>query len=114
LDSANLTGAILTDAKLSYADVRRSTMTSANLNGTKLSETNLSYANLRRAHLMNSDLSGESLYGADLTGADLRGAILSDADFISAKVERTRFNDPRWFSRETKRDLMQRGAIFEA
>ena len=71
LCGANLHGADLSYANLSYA----------NLHGADLSYANLSYANLHGA-----DLSYACLHGADLRGADLHGANLCDADLCHADL----------------------------
>ena len=69
LRGANLSGANLSDANLSYANLR-----GANLSGAKLSDANLSYANLSGAKLSDANLSYANLRGANLSGAKLSDA----------------------------------------
>ena len=62
----------LSNADLSYADLR----------DTDLSNADLSYADLSGANLGDANLSGANLSGANLSDADLRYANLSDAKNI--------------------------------
>ena len=71
---ANLSGANLSGADLSYAD-----LSGANLRGADLSYADLSGANLRGADLSYADLSDANLRGADLSYANPSGANLSGA-----------------------------------
>jgi len=68
---ADLFGANLRDANLSYADLR----------GANLRDADLSDADLRWADLSDANLSDADLRGADLSDADLRGAELNNAKF---------------------------------
>ncbi|MGW5776492.1 pentapeptide repeat-containing protein [Streptomyces sp. NPDC003863] len=67
---ANLAGADLTDANISWYDFRRSFFEESDLR-----ETVFNLANMTRAILVGADLTQ-----AQLTGADLSGAVLSHAD----------------------------------
>ena len=78
---ANLSGADLSKADLSEADLRGANLSEADLRCADLSESNLSGADLRCA-----DLRGANLYGADLREADLRGANLYEADLYRADL----------------------------
>jgi uncharacterized protein YjbI with pentapeptide repeats len=80
----------------------------ANLRGANLSGANLMLANLSGANLMLANLSR-----ANLSDADLRGADLSDADLSGIQVEKTRFRHNLGITEELKKDLINRGAIFE-
>jgi hypothetical protein len=73
---ANLRGADLSGANLSWA----------NLRGADLRGAYLSWANLHRANLSGADLSGANLSWANLRGADLRGVNLSGANLIRANL----------------------------
>ena len=94
-----------------------------NLNGANLSSANLSGANLSSASLSGTDLSSANLSGTDLNaakfsftnlrGAILRGASLNAANFSGANVKNARFANNPGISETMKRDLIQRGAIFE-
>ena len=77
---ANLSGAYLHNADLSYTNLRDADLCNADLRGANLSRANLSGADLRGANLCNADLSE-----ADLCGANLRGANLSRANLRGAK-----------------------------
>ena len=68
---ANLSHALLTQAKLREANLVGADLGGAQLQGADLTKANLSYANLQ---------------GADLTGATLTWAILDEADVRAAKV----------------------------
>ena len=69
-------------ADLSGAELSRADLSGANLSGAELSRAYLSGANLSGADLSGADLSGAYLSGADLSGANLSGAHLSGADLI--------------------------------
>lgn len=73
-----------------------------------LSNANLSNANLSNTVLSNADLSSANLSNADLMGADLSNANLNGANVVNA-----RFGSNLGLSDAQKKDLMQRGAIFE-
>ncbi len=134
LSLANLSDADLSGAYLSGADLRNTTINEEtklddkwrlvqeivtqgaegrDLSGADLSRADLSGAYLSGAYLSGADLSGADLWGADLSGAYLSGADLSGADLIRAKVEKARFGGNSGISKSMKRDLIQRGAIFE-
>jgi hypothetical protein len=81
---ANLTGADLTGANLFRADLTRADLTRANLTGAYLSDADLTGANLTGAYLTRADLTGADLSDADLTGADLFGANLTGANLFRA------------------------------
>jgi uncharacterized protein YjbI with pentapeptide repeats len=68
---ANLSHALLTQAKLREANLVGADLGGAQLQGVDLTRANLSYANLQ---------------GADLTGATLTWAVLDEADVRAAKV----------------------------
>jgi hypothetical protein len=96
-------GRNLIDADLSDADLSRANLIDADLSGADLSGADLSSANL----------SGANLIGAYLSGANLSGADLSSANLSGANVENARFGNNRGISEPIKRDLIQKGAIFE-
>ncbi len=102
LSETNLRGADLSGANLSGAD-----LSGANLSGADLSDANLSGADLSGADLREADLSGADLREADLSDAHLRGADLSGAD-----VTQTIFGYNEGIDKETKEDLIRRGAVF--
>ena len=80
LTRANLTGANLRDADLSDADLARANLTGANLRDADLSRADLDGAILTLADLDGAILAGANLAGANLAGANLAGADLTDAD----------------------------------
>ena len=96
LSGANLRRANLSWANLSSADLRRANLRWANLSEANLRRANLSWANLRsaglsgadlrRANLSSADLSGAGLSEANLREANLREANLSSADLSSANL----------------------------
>jgi uncharacterized protein YjbI with pentapeptide repeats len=88
---ANLSHALLTQAKLREANLVGADLSGANLQGVDLTKANLSYANLQGVDLTGATLTeaaliGANLQGADLTGATLTWAILDEADVRAAKV----------------------------
>ena len=79
LSRANLSRANLSEADLSGASLSWADLCGADLSGANLSWANLSEADLSRANLSGADLSLANLIGADLSGADLSRANLSEA-----------------------------------
>ncbi|MGI2904203.1 pentapeptide repeat-containing protein [Tolypothrix sp. VBCCA 56010] len=120
---ANLIVANLSDANLSRAILIRADLSGAILSGAILSDAylihayligaNLSRAYLSGAILIAAKLSGANLIGANLSDADLSGANLSGADLSRANVKNARFGNNQGISEARKRDLIQKGAIFE-
>jgi len=84
LSWADLNGADLTRADLNGADLTRADLTRADLNGATLSRAKLTEADLSGANLNRADLNGADLNAADLTGADLNGANLTRANLCGA------------------------------
>ena len=91
---AKLTGAILSLADLIGADLSWADLTSANLSHADFSDADLSYAtlsgaNLTQSRLINSNLNAATLtsaylFGADLTGSSLRHAEVTNANLVGA------------------------------
>lgn len=81
LRGADLTGAALSDVRLSGADLRE-----ADLRGAELAWAALSFVKLGGADLREATLSNAYLRQSDLRGADLRGALLADADLSLADL----------------------------
>jgi DNA-binding Xre family transcriptional regulator len=128
LSGANLSLAMLRDADLSGANLSLTMPRDADLSGANLSDANLSDANLSDANLSSAILRGANLSGAILSGANLSGAILSganlrDANLSGANLSRailsrvnvanTRFTNSAGIPDSMKRDLIERGAIFD-
>jgi uncharacterized protein YjbI with pentapeptide repeats len=113
LSGANLSGTVLLNADLSGADLSGADLSGAFLNGANLSGANLHKSDLSGANLPRANLSGAGLSEANLINADLSDADLSGADLYGAVVENTRFLFGRGISSELKRDLQNRGAIFD-
>jgi len=84
LSWADLSGANLSRAYLSWADLSGANLSVANLSRADLSGANLSVANLSGADLSVANLSRADLSGADLSRAYLSGANLSGADLSGA------------------------------
>ena len=104
----NLSDTNLSDTNLSSANLFGANLSSANLSSANLFGANLSSANLSSANLFGANLSSANLFGANLFGANLFGANLSDA-----KVENARFGNNPGITEDAKRELKQRGAVFE-
>jgi len=93
LSGANLGGAGLSEANLSGADLGGADLSEANLGGADLGGANLAEANLSWASLHCTCLNGACLRGANLSGAylafaDLRGAALGGANLAEANLSR--------------------------
>jgi uncharacterized protein YjbI with pentapeptide repeats len=73
--AADLTAAMLAEARLDGAE----------LTGCKLAKADLTKADLRGANLADADLRGATIDGADFTGASLLGAKLDNLDLSRAK-----------------------------
>ena len=91
LSYADLRDANLSDADLSYADLRDANLSNANLSNANLRDANLSdadlsYADLRAANLSNANLSNANLSNANLRAADLRNANLRAANLSNANL----------------------------
>jgi uncharacterized protein YjbI with pentapeptide repeats len=61
----------------------------------------------------HADVSRADLRVADLRDANLRDADLMGADLSGIQVEKTRFRNNLGITEELKKDLINRGAIFE-
>ncbi len=90
---ADLSGAQLKQANLTYANLSRVLMirtdfSRATLNKANLSDARLVGANLSSTQLVQADLEGAVLENASLTGADLGEAKLNDADLYAARLGR--------------------------
>lgn len=129
----NFAGANLSHVDLSYADLKEANLGAtnlsyANLRGADLRYTNLSAANCSNSILCNANLRGANLSGADLSHADLQYTDLSLANCINAtlnetnlsyaflhstKVQEAKFYKNPGLSRELRRSLIRRGAIFQ-
>ncbi len=88
----------LSDAKLSYADLRDADLSDAKLRRADLSDANFGNAKLRRAELVKANLSDADLFSADLSGANLdranlSGAELNDANFSDANLSDANFKN---------------------
>jgi len=88
LSYANLRGADLSYANLIDANLRDANLRDANLRGANLRGANLRGADLSYANLRGADLSYANLRGADLSYANLRGANLIDANLTDAKYNK--------------------------
>jgi uncharacterized protein YjbI with pentapeptide repeats len=86
LSGANLRGAGLTLASLSDAYLRGADLSNANLDSADLSDAFLRYADLSSAVLIRANLSSADLNSADLSSADLNHADLSDANLFVANL----------------------------
>lgn len=85
--------AFLRNANLYGANLSRATLTWTNLSGANLRTANLSEAHLRGVNLSAARLMGATLRGARLDEADLRNANLSGADLRGARFPKTNLED---------------------
>ncbi|CAA6603935.1 conserved hypothetical protein [Rhodospirillaceae bacterium LM-1] len=88
LTYCRMTGAECSEARLEGADLRYAEMA-----GADLTEAVLGAARLRHVNLEGAKLKGANLRGADLSGADLRGADLEGAQMHGAIMLDTLIND---------------------
>jgi len=88
LEEANLVGAKLGRADLSYAKMDFSILSEAKLYFAKLEHADMSGVNLQGAML-----TGANLRHADLVASHLEGAFLSEADLTFAKLDKANFNE---------------------
>lgn len=101
LAGADLSGLILRNVNLGYADLRGANLHDACLSAANLYNANLSGANLRYTILHGADMTdanlhdaclryatllGATLYSATLTNADMKGAILRGSDMTNADL----------------------------
>ncbi len=108
LGQADLTGAILREARFNRADLsnskldgtdgRRAKFVSASLKGVSFDGANLTEADFTKADLTgasfkNANLRSARLFQAILRGADLTGARLERADFLNADLSGARWTD---------------------
>ena len=99
LSRADLAGANLTAANLSRAKLRAADLSAARLDRASLERVDLQTANLARAVVRNADMKRANLAGANLTGAELTEVDLTGADLTGAKIEGAKI---------TRRDLAHR------
>ncbi len=108
LSFANLSDTNLSDANLRGASLSFASLSFANLRGADLRDASLNYTNLSDANLISANLSDANLIGANLIGANLTGTAL-----VFANVENAHFGSNPGIYEDAKRELKQRGAIFE-
>lgn len=86
LSGADLTKANLNGVFLSGADLHRAILTESDLTGAYLRGADLIRANLSGAYLVEATLTAANLYGADLSGAYLTAANLTAANLSGADL----------------------------
>jgi hypothetical protein len=85
-EKIDLTGALLTDTDLPYADLKEAKLTGATLTNANLTGADLTRADLTMASLYRVNLTEANLTGADLSRADLRGALLVETNLKNANL----------------------------
>jgi uncharacterized protein YjbI with pentapeptide repeats len=96
LSNVDLSGAILTGAKLSNGlntGPGLTNATGANLRGADLRYSYLGHIDFTGANLTRTNLSFANLNECDLIGACLNGAIISNADIVGAKFVDVKMKD---------------------
>ena len=73
----------------------------------------LSEANLRASSLINADLIFANFTKADLRAANLSGATLNETIWTGTLVEQCKLGTGIGLTPEQRRDLKQRGAMFD-
>jgi len=84
---ANLKGAFLVDADLSYANLFSANLQNAFLDEARLENANLNDANLKGATLEDAKLEGASLQRTSLEGANLMGASITRDQVVAALTD---------------------------
>jgi two-component system, LytTR family, sensor kinase len=84
LSNLDFSGFDLTDADLSFSNIRRSNFNGANLHG-----ANLSFANLGGSSFINTDLRGANLSFSGMAGVDLSRANIEGASFSFSGISRS-------------------------
>jgi uncharacterized protein YjbI with pentapeptide repeats len=92
LSLANLSNADLNRVNLSGADLTFANLSNADLSDAELSGVDLSLANLSNADLNSVNLSGADLEAVNLSGADLNRVNLSGADLNLANLSTANLN----------------------
>lgn len=87
LAAANLQGAALAGANLSYVKAYQVNFAFSDLTSARAIHANFDGANLTHAVLQNADLSFAHLHRADLSSANLRNANLVGADLRNVKLD---------------------------
>ena len=96
-EKTDLSGADLSDAKLSNANLEKANLSDAKLSNANLEKANLSDANLSRANLRFANLSDANLVCSNLRRADLSGADLSGAELINADLSEAQLGNANLF-----------------
>ena len=96
-EKTDLSGADLSDAKLSNANLEKANLSDAKLSNANLEKANLTDANLSRANLSKAHLSGANLVCSNLRRADLSGADLSGAELINADLSEAQLGNANLF-----------------
>jgi uncharacterized protein YjbI with pentapeptide repeats len=86
LSNAKLGGASLYGVNLRNAKMQRTELSRTDLRDAKLEQAVLSFANLQEADLSSANLTRANLGGAQLNGAILLDAVLKDADLRGASL----------------------------
>lgn len=86
LSNANLTSAVLCDAKLWRVTFEGADLRDADLRRAHLRDANFAHANLVNANLLDADLHNANLSWADLTGAIVSEKALRTANLFGAKM----------------------------
>jgi len=86
LSRADFSAALLDEADLSYSEMAVARLRDASLNGAVLIGASLRGADLAGAQLVGANLSYADLLGADLTGTNLRAATLDNAIWTDGRV----------------------------
>jgi hypothetical protein len=89
----DLSGEELTQADLSYINLRYADLSRADLSGAKLHDAKLEKADLTGSRFRNADLSRADLSFACLKNADLRSAVLRKAILYGANLKGARLDD---------------------
>ena len=113
LSGAELTYSDLSEASLNGADLSGAVLSKATLRYAILSQADLRFAALCEADLTETDLSRANLFGADLREADLSGANLNGTHIGRAYIQGAFLKEGIGLSAQERRDLKERGAIFD-
>ena len=109
---ADLSGAVLLGANLSYTNLAKANLQNADLWHANIRNANLRDADLAGAQLAHANLAGANLTGADLTDTYLAGANLTGADLTDACLENTVFFTRIWHMQTWQTQILGKALAF--
>lgn len=100
-------------SRVKFPILKKADLSGLVLDGVNLIRGDLSEANLRGSSLINADLIFANFTKADLRAADLSGATLNETIWKATLVEQCKLGIGIGLTPQQRRDLQQRGAMFD-